>query len=54
MKSRRLYYISRITNLLIETNNPKMKVDEIATRLGITKKLSTTTSIASSSYSNAC
>lgn len=38
MKSRRLHYISRITNLLIETNNPKMKVDEIATRLGITKK----------------
>jgi len=38
MKSRRLYYINRITQLLLETSNPKMKVDEIASNLGITKK----------------
>lgn len=38
MKSRRLYYINRITQLLLETNTPKMKVDDIASNLGITKK----------------
>lgn len=38
MKSRRLFYIDRVTKLLLETGNPRMKVDEIASKLGITKK----------------
>jgi AcrR family transcriptional regulator len=38
MRSRRLYYISRFTQLFLETDATNLKVDEIAASVGITKK----------------
>lgn len=38
MKSRRLYYINRITDLFLENEVGRMKIEEIATAIGVTKK----------------
>jgi AcrR family transcriptional regulator len=38
MKSRRLYYINRITNLFLENEAGRMKIEEIAAAVGVTKK----------------
>lgn len=38
MKSKRLYYINRIIDLLLEKKAQKMKVEDIASAIGVTKK----------------
>lgn len=38
IKSKRLFYLNRITDLLINTGNPKMRVEDIAASVGVTKK----------------
>jgi AcrR family transcriptional regulator len=38
MKSKRLYYIDRITTMFLTSSNLNMKVDEIAASIGVTKK----------------
>lgn len=38
MKSKRLFYINKISNLLLESRGDKMKIEDIAAAIGVTKK----------------
>jgi Transcriptional regulator len=38
MKSKRLYYLNKITNILLENKNGRIKIDDLATAIGVTKK----------------
>ncbi|WP_320053226.1 TetR/AcrR family transcriptional regulator [uncultured Acetobacteroides sp.] len=38
MKSRRLYYLNKITDLLLESRSERIKIEELATAIGVTKK----------------
>jgi AcrR family transcriptional regulator len=38
MKSRRLYYLNKITEILLENKSTRIKIEDLATAIGITKK----------------